>query len=95
MAQLNTVAFRNKYRAGVDNSGNPTTEIDFIDIGSVFDTENAAVLYLMNRFIPEWDANAAGTLPDYFLVRSQEAERIYHIPGGASPTIYVTLWSNV
>ena len=95
MAQLNTVAFRNKYRSVVDNNGVPAQEIDFIDIGSVFDTENGAVLYLMNVFIPSWDINASGSLPDYFLVKSLEAERIYHIPSGANPSIYVTLWANV
>lgn len=95
MTQLNTVAFRNKYRSTIDNNGSPSNEVEFIDIGGVFDTENGAVLYLMNVFIPEWDSNASGSLPEYYLVKSLEAERIYHIPAGGNPSIYATLWTNV
>ena len=93
MTQLNTVAFRNKYRAGVTNAGVAATEIDFIDIGGVFDTENAAVLYIREPFIRNWDVGANGSLPEYYLVKSLEAERIYHIVDGTA-SIYVTLWTN-
>lgn len=93
MTQLNTVAFRNKYRAGVTNEGIAATEIDFIDIGGVFDTENAGVLYIREQFIPNWDVGANGSLPEYYLVKSLEAERIYQIVG-ATASIYVTLWTN-
>lgn len=93
MSQLSTVAFRNKYRTGVTNEGNVATEIDFIDIGGVFDTENGAVLYIQKSFIPNWDVNANGSLPEYYLVKSLEAERIYSITESTA-SIYVTLWSN-
>ncbi len=94
MTQLSTVAFRNKYRASVDNNGVAATEIDFIDIGGTFDTENSAVLYIQKSFIPDWDVNTNGSLPEYFLVKSLEAERIYSITESIA-SIYVTLWSNV
>lgn len=94
MSQLNTVAFRNKYRAGVTNEGNAATEIDFIDIGGVFDTENGAVIYIKEKFIPSWDVGANGSLPEYYLVKSLEAERIYHIASDGTASIYVTLWTS-
>ncbi len=93
MTQLSTVAFRNKYRSSVDNNGVAATEIDFIDIGGVFDTENNAVLYIQKSFITGWDVNTSGSLPGYFLVKSLEAERIYSITESTA-SIYVTLWSN-
>lgn len=96
MSQLSTVAFRNVYATNVDSvTGVPAEEIQFIDLGRVFDTENNAVSYIMNKFKPEWDANTAGSLPDYFLVKSEQAERIYKIADGESPSIHVTLWANV
>lgn len=93
MSQLNTVAFRNVYRASVDNNGVADTEIDFIDIGGVFDTENAAVTYIQKQFIPNWNVGVNGSLPGYYLVKSLEAERIYSITESTA-SIYVTLWSN-
>lgn len=93
MSQLNTVAFRNKYRTGITNEGNAASEIEFIDIGGVFDTENGAVLYIQQKFIPGWDVAANGSLPEYYLVKSTEAERIYHITS-LSASIHVTLWAN-
>ena len=93
MSQLSTVAFRNKYRTGINNDGSATSEIDFIDIGGVFDTENGAVLYIQNTFIPNWDANTNGSLPQYYLVKSLEAERIYAITESTA-SIHVTLWAN-
>lgn len=95
MTQLNTVAFRNKYRVGVTNEGVASSEIEFINIGGVFDTENGAVLYIRENFIPNWDVGANGSLPEYYLVKSLEAERIYHIASDGTASIYVTLWANV
>lgn len=93
MTQLSTVAFRNKYHSSVENNGD-SVEIEFIDLGAVFDTENGAVLYIQNKFIPNWDAGANGSLPSYYLVKSLEAERIYSITESTA-SIYATLWSNV
>lgn len=86
------MAFRNKYHSSVENNGD-SVEIEFIDLGAVFDTENGAVLYIQKSFIPNWDVNANGSLPEYYLVKSLEAERIYSITESTA-SIYVTLWSN-
>ena len=96
MTQLSAVVFRNRYKSGIDSvTGEASSEVEFIDVGAVFDTENGGVVYIQNKFKPEWDSNASGSLPDYFLIKSEEAERIYKIADGESPSIYKTLWSNV
>lgn len=92
MATLTSAVLKQNYRKQVNNNGQAGETIAFIDVRSLFDTENEAVIYLRENFIPSWDSESGGTLPEYFLVKTTvPTEKIYHIAADGTATVYATI----
>lgn len=67
MTVLTSAVLTKNYHKGVDSStGNPSETVKIADVRGLFESYNQAANYLTEKFIPSWDSQTGGTLPEVF-----------------------------
>lgn len=70
MSTLTSAVLTYSYHKQVDSSsGVPVESIKIADVRGLFESFNQAANYLTENFIPSWDTETGGTLPEVFDVQ--------------------------
>ncbi len=70
MTVLTSAVLTYSYHKQVDSgTGVPSESVKVADVRGLFESYNQAANYLTENFIPSWDSEAGGTLPEVFDVQ--------------------------
>lgn len=70
MTVITTAALTYSYHKQVDsNTGIPAESVKIVEVRGLYETFNQAANYITKYYIPSWDTEAGGTLPDVFDVQ--------------------------
>ncbi len=70
MSTLTSAVLTYSYHKQVDSgTGQPGESVRIADVRGLFETFNQAANYLTENFIPSWDSETGGTLPEVFDVQ--------------------------
>ena len=76
MSTLTSAVLTYSYHKQVNSSnGVPSESIKVADVRGLFETFNQAANYLTENFIPSWDSETGGTLPEVFDVQQWNEEK--------------------
>ncbi|MCP4259885.1 MAG: hypothetical protein GY774_20590 [Planctomycetes bacterium] len=95
MGTLTSAVLTYNYHKQVDSSsGQPSESVKIADVRGLFESYNQAANYLTENFIPAWDSETGGTLPDVFDVQAwnegkTSRERILIQVIGGVASVYV------
>lgn len=95
MSTLTSAVLTYSYHKQVNSSnGVPAESIKIADVRGLFETFNQAANYLTENFIPAWDTETGGTLPEVFDVQQWNEDKtarervLIQVVGGVA-SIYV------
>ena len=76
MSTLTSAVLTYSYHKQVNSSnGIPAESVKIADVRGLFETYNQAANYLTENFIPSWDTETGGTLPEVFDVQQWNADK--------------------
>lgn len=76
MSVLTSAVLTYSYHKQVNSSnGVPAESIKVADVRGLFETFNQAANYLTESFIPSWDTETGGTLPEVFDVQQWNTDK--------------------
>jgi hypothetical protein len=71
MTVLTSAVLTKNYHKQVDSgTGIPSESVKIAEVRGLYESYNQAASYLINNFIPSWDSQTGGTLPEVFDVEA-------------------------